>query len=169
MSHRSASTTRYSRSPITSLTMYLGSTVTSNLSLDTGIDKRITKATAVLSKLSKRAWNNNQLTLNTKLKVYQACVLSTLLYVSESWTTYAQQENRLESFHLHCLRRIMGITWQDKVFNAAMLKEADSLSMHLLLCKRRLQIELTAERVSEWQNCPLTICHPLHMRAIRMT
>ena len=27
-------------------------------------------------------------------------------------------------------------------------------------------IELTAERVSEWQNRPLTICHPLHMRAI---
>ena len=38
--------------------------------------------------------------MNTKLKVYQACVLSTLLYGSESWSTYARQENRLESFHL---------------------------------------------------------------------
>ena len=93
---------------------YLGSTVTSNLSLDKEIDKRIAKAAAVLSKLSKRVWNISQLTLNTKLKVYQACVLSTLLYGSESWTTYAQQENRLESFHLRCLRRIMGITWHHR-------------------------------------------------------
>ena len=28
--------------------------------------------------------------------VYQACVLSTLLYRSESWTTYARQERRLK-------------------------------------------------------------------------
>ena len=93
---------------------YLGSTVTSNLSLDKEIDKRIAEAAAVLSKLSKRVWNISQLTLNTKLKVYQACVLSTLLYGSESWTTFAQQENRLESFHLRCLRRIMGITWHQR-------------------------------------------------------
>ena len=89
---------------------YLWSTVTSNLSLDTEIDKQIAKAAAVLSKLSKRVWKNNQLTLNTKLKDYQACVLSTLLYGSASWTTYIQHENHLESFHLRCLRRIMGIT-----------------------------------------------------------
>ena len=66
-----------------------------------------------MSKLSKRVWENHQLTLNTKHKVYQASVLSTLLYGSESWTTYPRQENRLESFHLRCLRRMMGIRWQD--------------------------------------------------------
>ena len=56
-----------------------------------------------MSKLSKKVWENHQLTFNTKLKVYQACVLSTLLYGSESSTTYARQENRLESFHVDCL------------------------------------------------------------------
>ena len=71
---------------------YLGSTVTKNLSLD----KRIGKAAVVMSKLIKRVWDNNQLTQNTKIKVYLACVLSTLLYSSESWTTYARQKNRLE-------------------------------------------------------------------------
>ena len=77
--------------------------------------------------------------MNTKLKVYQACVLSTLLYGSESWSTYARQENRLESFHLRCLRRILGITWQDKVTSAAVLKQAGSLSVHLMLSQRRLR------------------------------
>ena len=103
-------------------------TVSSNLSLDSEIDKRIAKTAAVLSKLSKRVWENSQLTFNTKLKVYQACVLSTLLYGSESWKTYARQENHLESFHLRCLRRIMGITWQNKVTNVVVLEKAGSLS-----------------------------------------
>ena len=115
---------------------YLGSTITNNLSLDAEIDNQ---AAAVMSKLSKRIWENHQLTLNTKLKVYQACVLSTLLYGSESCTTYARQENRLESFHLRCLRRIMGIRWQDIVTNTAVLEKAGSLSMHLMLCQRRLR------------------------------
>lgn len=40
---------------------YLGSTITSNQSLDREIDKRIAKATGVLAKLSNRVWVNNQL------------------------------------------------------------------------------------------------------------
>ena len=45
---------------------YLGSTITSNLSLHAEINKRIAKAAAVMAQLSKRVWGNNQLTLNTK-------------------------------------------------------------------------------------------------------
>ena len=118
---------------------YLGSIISSNLSLDNEIDKHIAKAASVMARLSKRVWSNNQLTSNTKLQVYQACVLSTLLYGSESWTTYARQENRLESFHLHCLCHILGITWQDKVTNTVVLGCAGSHSIHLLLCQRRLR------------------------------
>lgn len=79
---------------------YLGSTITSNLSLDREIDKRIAKNAGVLAKLSKRVWDNNQLTLNTKLKVYRACVLSIQLYGSESWMTYATQETAWNAFTL---------------------------------------------------------------------
>ena len=118
---------------------YLRFTIKNNLSLDAEIDTHIAKAAAVMSKLSKRVWENHRLTLNTKHKVYQASVLSTLLYGSESWTTYARQENRLESFHLRCLRRMMGIRWQDTVTITAVLEKAGSFSMHLILCQRRLR------------------------------
>ncbi|KAI8513321.1 hypothetical protein Bbelb_099600 [Branchiostoma belcheri] len=118
---------------------YLGSTVTQNLSLDKELDRRIAKAAGVMTKLAKRVWDNNLLTLNTKLQVYRACVLSTLLYGSETWTTYARQENRLESFHLRCLRRILGISWRDRVPNTTVLERSGSLSLHLLLCQRRLR------------------------------
>lgn len=61
------------------------------------IDKCITKAAAVMAKMSKTVWDISQLTLHTKLKVFQACVLSTLLYGSETCTTYIRQKT-LEKF-----------------------------------------------------------------------
>lgn len=118
---------------------YLGSTISSSLSLDAEISSRIGKAAATMAKLNKRVWNNSQLTENTKLRVYQACVLSTLLYGSESWTTYAKQEKRLNSFHLRCLRRLLQISWQDKVTNAEVYERAGIPSLQALLSKRRLR------------------------------
>ena len=60
---------------------YLGSVISSNLSLDTELNKRIGQAAAVLSLLRKKIWDNTMLTISNKMKVYQACVLSTLLYI----------------------------------------------------------------------------------------
>ena len=79
------------------------------------------------------------LTIKTKTQVYQACVLSTLLYVSESWTLYTRQERRLNTFHLRCLRGILGISWQDHIPNTEVLARAGTLSMYPLLNKRRLR------------------------------
>ena len=73
------------------------------------------------------------------MAVYSACVVSTLLYGSESWTTYARQEKRLNTFHLRSIRRILGITWQDRVSNAVVLSRAGLPSMYTLLRQRRLR------------------------------
>jgi hypothetical protein len=92
-----------------------------------------------MAKLNKRVWYNSSLTEKTRLHVYQACVLSTLLYGSESLTTYARHEKKLNSFHLRCLRRILHIQWQDKVSNTEVLELANMRSMHTILCERRLR------------------------------
>lgn len=60
-----------------------------NLSLDEERGKRTGKAASTLSRLSKRVWENRQLTITTKIAIYRACVISTLLYGSASWTMYA--------------------------------------------------------------------------------
>ena len=115
---------------------YLGSTIKSNLSLNAEINTLIAKAAAVMSKLNRRVWQNNNLTQMMKLCVYQACVLSTLLY---SRTTYTRQEKKLNSFHLRCLRRILDISWQDKITNTEVLERASSFSIYTLLSQRRLR------------------------------
>ena len=118
---------------------YLGSTITSNLSLDAEINSRIGKAASCMARLSKRVWENERLTIKTKAQVYQACVLSTLLYGSETWTLYAKQTQRLHTFHMRCLRRLLGVTWKDHVRNEEVIKRAGSSSMTDLLRQRRLR------------------------------
>ena len=118
---------------------YLGSTTTDNFSLDAELSKRIGKAPFTLSRLTKRVWENKQLTIFTKIAVYKACIISTLLYGCESWTTYSTQERKLQVFHMRCLRRILGISWQDKVTNNEVLSKAGIPSMYTLLRQRRLR------------------------------
>ena len=77
---------------------YLGSTITDNLSLDAEINKRIGKAASTLARLTARVCTSPKLSVKTKMAVYNACVISTLLYGSETWTSYAGQERRLNTF-----------------------------------------------------------------------
>ena len=68
--------------------VYLVSTITDNLSIDSELNKRIGKA----ARLTKRVWSNNRLSDHTKVNAYKTCVISTLLYGSESWTMRSHQE-----------------------------------------------------------------------------
>ena len=119
--------------------IYLGSTITRTTSLDSEIGKRIGYDATNMSKLSQRVWENQKLTISTKMAVYRACIISKLLYGSESWTTYAAQEKRLNVFHLRCLRRILSISWQERIANSTVLERADIPSVFTLLRQRRLR------------------------------
>ena len=52
---------------------------------------------------------------------------------------HAHQEKRLNVFHMCCLRRILGITWQDKVTNKVVLEKAGIPSLYTLLKQRRMR------------------------------
>ena len=88
---------------------YLDSTITNNLSLATEIDKKIGKAASMLARLTTRVWINPKLTVKY---------------------TYAKQERRLNTFHLRSIRRILSISWKDRVSNAEVLAPAALPSMY---------------------------------------
>jgi len=72
------------------------------------------------------------------MAVYNACIISTLLYGSEMWARYSKQEGKLNSFHMRCLRRILSIQWSDKVPNAQVLERAGlSIMFTLLMIRQR--------------------------------
>ena len=101
--------------------IYLGSTITSKLSLERELDWRIVMAASTFARLGTRVWKNPRLSIKTKVTVYNACVVSTLLYGSECWTTYAAQEHRLNVFHMRSLRKLLGISWMSRTPNTVVL------------------------------------------------
>ena len=123
----------------TSSFTYLGSTISDDVTLDKELDRRIGRACGTFAKLKGRVWENRKLTIKTKMAVYRACILSTLLYGSETWAIYASQEKRLNTLHLKHLRNILGIRWDDFVTNNSILKRAGLDSIQSLLKQRRLR------------------------------
>ena len=83
--------------------------------IDDEINARLAKANAAFGRLHKNVWNRKGIKQQTKIKVYRAVVLTSLLYGCESWTVYQRHARKLNHFHTTCLRKILGIRWQDKV------------------------------------------------------
>ena len=118
---------------------YLGSSLSSNNSLDKEISSRIAKASASFGRLRKRVWNERGLRLDTKMAVYRAVVVTALLYGCESWTVYHRHIKLLDQFHQRCLRNIMNIRWYHKVSNVKVLNRSQMPSIEALVTKAQLR------------------------------
>lgn len=118
---------------------YLGSFLSQDANLDLEIDSRISTAARAFSALRKRVWQNHDLQLQTKLGVYRAVIIPSLMYASETWTPYRRHIRRLDKFHQKCLRSIMNIKWQDHVSNVTVLNQAQIFSIEALLIKYQLR------------------------------
>ena len=89
---------------------YLGSLIAASGRMDMEVEKRIAQASRAFGALRKAVFLEKNLSLKTKRAIYQACVLSVLLYGSESWTPLSKHLKKLNSFHHRCVRIILGIS-----------------------------------------------------------
>ena len=94
---------------------YLGSILSHTCSIDLEVQSRINRASAAFGRLRARVFSNKNLKVSTKSSVYHAVCVTTLLYGAETWTPYRKHIKLLEAFHIGCLKRILGITWQDRI------------------------------------------------------
>ena len=69
----------------------------------------------------------------TKIRVYRAVVLTTLLYGSETWVTYQRHICLLERFHQRCLHTILNIHWNDFITNVEVLQLAEVSSIEAMV------------------------------------
>ena len=118
---------------------YLGSIVSNDASLDAEITARIAKATSAFGRLIKRLWTNRGVCLNTKISVYKATVLTSLLFGCETWTLNKRQSRRLEKFHQSTLRKIARIKWFHKVTNYEVLYRCKIHSLESMIDKAKLR------------------------------
>nr|VZI36610.1 unnamed protein product [Spirometra erinaceieuropaei] len=124
---------------------YLGSTLSRNTKIDDEVANRISKASQAFGRLQSTVWNRHGLQLSTKLKMYKAVILPTLLYGAETWTVYAKQARRLNHFHLSCFRRILRLNWQDRIPDTDVLERTGILSIYAIL--RQIQLRWSGHLV----------------------
>ena len=118
---------------------YLGSTLSRSASIDEEVTYRLSRASSAFGRLKANVWDRKGLTIATKLKVYNAVVLPSLLYACETWTVYSRHSKQLNAFHMRCLRSLLGIQWQDKVPDTEVLQRAESVSIHAVLLRCQLR------------------------------
>ena len=97
--------------------IYLGSKVNTNGDLRQETLRRRALANDILRRLWKPLWRHRNISDRTKMRIYNACVLSVLLYGSETWPLSATHAKELAGFDNRAQRRVLGIRWQDRITN----------------------------------------------------
>ena len=118
---------------------YLGSTLSRRVVIDDEVNARLSKASIAFGRLHKNVWNRRGIALDTKIKVYRAIVLTTLLYGCETWTVYQRHARKLNHFHTTRLRRLLGIKWQDRIPDTEVLTRANLPSINTILMQSQLR------------------------------
>ena len=107
--------------------------MSNDASADAEITARIAQATSAFGRLTKRLWKNRNIRLDTKISVYRAAVVTSLLFGCEAWTLKKAHIARLERFHQSCLRRIAKIKWQYYVTNYEVLADCGITSIQCMV------------------------------------
>ncbi|BHF69289.1 hypothetical protein SprV_0301233200 [Sparganum proliferum] len=117
----------------------MGSTLSLRTEIYDEVARRIFKASQAFSRFRNTVWNRHGLQLSTKLKMYKAVILPTLLYGGETWRVYTKQERRLKHFYLSCLSRILKLRWQDRIPDTDFLERTGILSIYTMLSQLQLR------------------------------
>ncbi|XP_063593893.1 uncharacterized protein LOC134770856 [Penaeus indicus] len=128
---------------------YLGSTLYRNANIDSEISARIAKASSTFGRLRNNVWERRGISLQSKLKVYRAVILTTLLYGCEAWTMYRRHERQVNHFHLSCLRNLLHIRSLDKVPDTEVMKQANLPSITTVIRKSQLRWAGHVSRMSD--------------------
>ena len=117
---------------------YLGSVISRDGSCDKEIRTRMGKANTTFGRLT-NIWKSKRLHLQVKIRLYESLVLSTLQYGAETWPMTVVNSKKLEAAHHKWLRRILGITWKQKVTNEEVRKRTGMGNLLNILRRNRLR------------------------------
>ena len=128
---------------------------------------RLSKASSASGRPSTRVRRERGITQATKIAVYRAVVLPTLLYGCETWTCYRRHLKKLDQFHLRCLRRLLGISWKDRITYQEVLRHSSMPDVEVLI-RSSVPNRLTAlagrvARQSAIKTPSRTLCAPFNI------
>jgi hypothetical protein len=102
---------------------YLGCLLNEGWDPENEIKSRVEQARNAFLRLRKFL-TDRKLDFNLRYKMLKCYVWPVLLYGMEAWTLKASSINKLEVFEMWCLRRMLRISWTDRVRNEEVLRRA---------------------------------------------
>ena len=124
--------------------LYLGSWISYDLNHEYDTKARIKKAKKANKAMEalKFFWNTPEVDTHAKYLIYMAIPFNLLLWGSESWATNLDVLKKLEVFYLRCIRKILGISWNnvrdEKISNVQVRKRFNNIkNVELQIAKRR--------------------------------
>jgi len=117
---------------------YLGNLLSVQCTSAKDVENRLRAAYAAFGRLISLIFLNKDLNDTTKLMVYHAVVVSTLLCGCETWTLYHRDLKKLEQFHERKLHQLLQIIWEDYITNNAVFERARTRSIEAIVIRHRL-------------------------------
>jgi hypothetical protein len=103
---------------------YLGQKITEDGRCEEEIKRRINIAKTTFSKMTK-ILTSRKINVETRKRILQCYVWSTLLYGAETWTISENMAKRLSALEMWCYRRMLRISWTEKITNEEVLQKAE--------------------------------------------
>jgi hypothetical protein len=106
------------------------------LGCDADVKRRKQLATVAFRSLWS-VWKNSKLSTKTKMKVYNAYVMSVLPYNCGTWGLTQTTMNTINTFHRKQLRQILRVYWPKKISNDLLYEKTNSKPLDELITERR--------------------------------
>ena len=121
--------------------VYLGGMLCANAAASPEVSRRIGEAKGAFEALQK-CWSHANITRKRKIEIYKACVVSKLMYGLETLWLLQNHLQRIDAFHVKCLRRILHIpcSYLSRVPNSAVLEVAGEPLLSAVLQKRQVAV-----------------------------
>ena len=123
--------------------------ISNTASVDIEVERRVQVANKSFGALHKRLWSRHDVKLETKMKVYNAAVIPSLLYATETLTLYQRHINTLSAVQLRHLRILLRISWEDNKSNIEVLQMTKAVSVEAKITASQLRWSGHVHRIPE--------------------
>ena len=137
--------------------IYLGGQIDEDSACQNDVTRRIGLDLGAMHALHP-IWRAKDISNQTKIALYRSLVLSIVLYAAETWTLRKRDQDRLLSFEMSCLRRILGISRRDRIRNDNIRQKLDlETTMMVRIHSRRLSYYGHVIRMCNNRLSPITL------------
>jgi len=105
-------------------------------------------------------FRKSRISITTKLKLYNTCILSIFLYRSECWAITKVDACSIDALNQWCMRTLLGIKWYQFVHNEEVRRITKQPNLTAIIQSRRLSIFGHIARIDDDADAKMILTAP---------